>query len=336
MKKLLSITISVVLIVLLSACNVVGDATKKTSQTKNNGAPTDLAKSNAYVELINYMSGWLNLAEGNYTSKFGLEEEMQFPKNFDPAKFDGSVLNPITQASFDEADKLIAMASEKPSIGPADETMKLLAPKLKEFYAIVNEMDTYYRSKEFLQDKFEKGKELHKKYHTLYVEYSELGEKLYLEMSEVTKKNELEQMKRLKEEGYLIGYYARSVVIRSKEIQEDFYEAGIDDSNLGDYDASKFREKYDLLTADIEQFLKYSTDEDQMAKEGIKYLGMFGDAMARTKGAATDIVQFLEKTEPSESSSAGSGRVTTGERIGLIENFDKRVSDMIGRYNQIR
>lgn len=328
MKKLMSfVSVCVVLSLLLSACN----GSDSGGRSK---AVADTAKYNAYVELGNFMSGWLDLNVYAYAEKFGFDEEIQFKKDFDPKTFEGAVMTPIIKGFFDKVDKTLEYASTEPSYGAADETMKALSPKLKDFLTTINEVDAYYRSKGFAEDDFAKGKELHKKLIAQYHEYTDLANTFFADMIEITKQKEQDELERLKNDDYMLRYYAKSVVMKAKDIQNDFIAAKVDDSNLSEYDAAAFKEKYDALTEDMNQFLEYAKDKSRMEKEGIQSFWRFDQAIPGVKASATDILQFLQKKTPTETKSS-SGKVTTHDRIGLIEQYDNKVFDMISCYNNM-
>ncbi|MGF7050076.1 hypothetical protein J2T13_004599 [Paenibacillus sp. DS2015] len=90
-----------------------------------------MEKFNAYVDLGNYITGWLDMDVYSYTEDFGWEEEMTFKNNFDIQKFDSRVLSPIIEGAFDIVDTILEYTSKDPSFGAADETMKELAPRCK-------------------------------------------------------------------------------------------------------------------------------------------------------------------------------------------------------------
>lgn len=327
MKKLfVSVIMCIVFTVLLNACQVAENPGKSERVS-------DTAKYNAYVNLSNTITGWLDSNVYAYAEKFGFDEELRFPKNFDPKTFSGAVITPIMQSFFDTADKTVAYASQEPSYGAADETMKALGPKLKDFYTTINEVDGYYRAKTFSADDFAKGKELHKKLYAQYHEFRDLADTFFADMGVITKQKQQEELDQLKKGDYMLRYYAKSTVLKAKEIQEDFIAAEVDDSNLSEYDVAKYKEKYDVLTEDIRQFLEYAKDKSRMEKEDIQSFWRFDQAVPEVQTSATNILLFLQKKPTLEPKS--SGKVTTHERIGLIEQFEKKVNEMIDCYNNM-
>ncbi|WP_442603104.1 DUF3829 domain-containing protein [Paenibacillus sp. KN14-4R] len=330
MKKLLSVfSVLIVLSVLLISCG----SPEKEKEEKSDSA-ADVGKYNSYVGISNYITGWLESDIYGYIENFGFEEEIKFKKNFDPKKFEGMILTPIIKGGFDQVEEALAYTSKKPSFGAADESMKILLPKMKEYLNTINEVDTYYRSKAFAEDNFAKGKELHKKFYAMYNEYRDLADKFFIDFSEIEKKRQQVDLEKLKKADYLVRYYAKSIVIKAKEIQSDFALAKVNDSNILDFDANKYKERYDSLTEDMNKFLEYAKDKSRLEKEGIGSLWRFDGAIPEVKASATDIMQVLQ-TKSTNLNKPSDGKVKSRETIGYLENYNKKVSNLISCYNNM-
>ncbi|MCR8643055.1 YiiG family protein [Paenibacillus sp. N1-5-1-14] len=329
MKKLVSVfTVLMVLSVLLISCG------SQEKEGKIDSAAVDVEKYNSYVDISNYMTGFLETGIRKYLDNFGTEEELKFKKNFDAKKFDGQILSPIAKFAFDQVETALAYTSKKPSFGAADDSMKNLLPKMKDYLNLINELDGYYRSKAFAQDDFAKGKELHKKFYKTYNEYTALGDKFFIDFSEVTKKMEQADLEKLKKEDYLVRYYAKSIVMKAQEIQTDFDLAKVNDSNILDYDANKYKTKYDSLTADMDKFLEYAKDKKRLEKEGIKILARFDEIIPDVKASATDIMQVLQ-TKSTNLNKPADGKVKSSETVGYLDKYSKKVSSLISSYNNM-
>ncbi|MFD0713009.1 DUF3829 domain-containing protein [Paenibacillus sp. GCM10027626] len=320
------IAVCMVFAAFLSACGESSNKDKGTDTTSSSTA--EINKYNAYIDFENHLAGWLQANVNAYANMFGLEEEMTFKKDFDKAKFKGAPTSPIVKGFFDQLDKLESYASSEPSFGAADETMKTLASKVRDFYNTMNEMDTYYRAKSYAEDDFAKGKELHKNFSAQYNAYIGATITLFKDMREITEKKEQEGLQELKDNDYLLRYYAKSIVMKAKGIQQDFIAAAIDDSNLGEYDAVKYKASYEALTEDITSFLDCAKDKERKKKEGIMDFWMFDQMLPRLKTSATDILQFLEK-------SPGGTQKNAGTPYGLIAQFESRLGEVINSYNNM-
>lgn len=321
-KFLSSILICVTMCVLLTSC---GSAEK----SKAVNSQEDTEKYNNYVTLSNYMTGWLDTALVTYFNKFGIEKEIIIKEGFDG--FNGA---PILDAQKDDLDKSLEYASKKPSYGETDANIKALHPKMKELMNTLGEIENYYKSKGFVDDKFAKGKELHKKVCAQYKEYNALAEKFFTSFDTITEQKKKEDLDKLKKNDMMIRYYAMSILNRAQDIEMSFYKAKVTDDNILDYDVNKYKEKYDLLTEDINKFIEYSKDDTRRKKEKIAIIPTFSSDVKRIKVAATDIMEVL-KTKDTTINSNTKGKATTGGKNALLHEFSRVVSQMVDSYNNM-
>jgi len=315
LKKTLSyILVCVLMCTLLNGCSF--------SETlQGSSSKIDIEKYNSYITLSNYMTGWLDQALTIYFKEFGIEDEIKIDKNFD-----GFQTYPILQGHKDDVEKCIEYASKKPSFGPTDDSIKALCPKIKQLMDTLNEIQNYYSTKSFVDDDFAKGKELHKKLCTQYNEYVTLAETFFSEFAVITENKNKEDLENLKKSDHMIRYYAMSIVMRAKDIQTLFYEAEVYDTNILDANADKYKEKYDLLTADINNFIECSNDEKRMKREGLKgnaFVGNLKGDVEKLKVTATDIMEILKNKD------------VNGGINAPLETFDEKISAVINSYNNM-
>lgn len=226
---------------------------------------------------------------------------------------------------------------QKPSFGSSDDAIKALCPKVKELMDTLNEIENYYSTKSFVDDDFAKGKELHKKLCTEYNEYTTLAETFFSEFAVITEQKNNEDLENLKKSDHMIRYYAMSIVMRSQDIQTSFYEAGVNDNNILDFDVNKYKEKYDLLTEDINKFMEYSKDDERIKKEGLEgnaFRGNFEGDIERMKVTAIDIMEILNTKDTSINSDT-KGKVTTGGTNAPLQTFNTKLSAVINSYNNM-
>lgn len=323
LKKFLSSTlICVAMCLLLTSC---GSAEK--SKAVNSKENTQ--KYNNYVTLSNYMTEWMNSALVTYFNKFGIENEIIIKEGFDG--FNGV---PILETHKDDLDKALEYASKKPSYGETDVAIKSLHPKMKGLMNTLGEIENYYKAKSFVDDKFNKGKELHKKVCAQYKEYNTLAEKFFTSFDTISKQKKKEDLDKLKENDMMIRYYAMSILNRAQDIEMSFYKAKVTDDNILDYDVNKYKEKYDLLTEDINKFIEYSKDDKRRKKEQIAILPTFSSDIKRVKVAATDIMEIL-KTKNTNINGNIKGRITKGGKTAPLYEFSRIVSNMVDSYNNM-
>ncbi|MEI7025544.1 YiiG family protein [Paenibacillus sp. y28] len=306
------------------------DAPVKKTDTASSAADreADTAKYNSYIEISNYMLGNLNDIMVAYTKEFGMEDELKPRKNFS-----GYNTLPIMQSHKDAVDKALAYTTKEPSYGAADESAKVIIPKMQLFMNTLVDVAAYYQSKAYVDDNFAKGKELHKQVITQYMDYAVSADPFFADFEAITVKKDEEDLAMLKKEDYLIRYHAKSMVMRAKDIQQAFSEAEIGDDNILDYDVNAYKEKYALLTEDIAKFLEYTQDDARKKKEGVTMLlPAYTSSIEGVKVTATDILQILE-TKDITINSETKGKVRTGGGNAIVSRFDTKVSALIRSYN---
>ncbi|BDR70373.1 hypothetical protein K144313037_17850 [Clostridium tetani] len=321
-KFLSSVLICMAMCLLLTSC---GSAEK----SKAVNSKEDIEKYNNYITLSNYMTGWMDSALGTYFEKFGIGDEIVIKEGFNG--FNGV---PILETQKNQLDKALEYASKKPSYGETDNDMKALHPKMKELMNTLGEIENYYNAKSFIDDKFNKGKELHKKVCSQYKEYSDVAVKFFTSFDNITEQKKKEDLDKLKENDMMIRYYAMSILNRVQDIEMSFYRSKITDDNILDYDTNKYKEKYDLLTEDINKFIEYSKDNKRAKKEQIAILPTFSSDIKRAKVAATDIMEIL-KTKNTNINGNTKGRITKGGKTAPLYEFSRIVSNMVDSYNNM-
>ncbi|WP_163859166.1 YiiG family protein [Paenibacillus elgii] len=331
-KRLTILSLGVSVCVSLSGCGSIGKIAEKvkeqTSQAKQeSNSMRDTAKYNTYIGLSNYLTQGLNKTFEGYFKEFGEEEELHVRKNFT-----GLNTFPVLQSHKDDVDKALAFASKEPSFQAADESVKTLAPKLKELLETTGEMQAYYQAKTYTEDEFAKGKELHKKLLVQFNEVSDLADKFFADFAVITEQRKKEDLEELKKSDQLVRYHAMSIVNRAQDIQKAFNNAGVTDDNVLDFDVNQYAELYKLLSEDIDKFTELSKDQERLKKERVQIVPVFTDSIQRVKTSATDLMEIL-RTKDTTISSDMKGKVTTGGRNVPLKNFDKRVSALVNSYN---
>ncbi|MDO3675710.1 YiiG family protein [Paenibacillus ehimensis] len=331
-KRLTILSLGVAVCVSLSGCGSIGQIAEKvkeqTTQAKQeSNQAQDTAKYNTYIGLSNYLTQWLDKTFEMYFKEFGGEEEIRIRKNFT-----GFNTMPVLPGHKDDVDKALAFASKEPSYQAADESVKALAPKLKELMETTGEMQTYYQNKAYAEDEFAKGKELHKKLLVQFNEVSDLADKFFADFAVITEQRKKEDLEELKKSDMLIRFHAMSIVNRAQDIQKTFDKAGVTDDNVLDFDANQYAELYKLLTEDIDKFTELSKDKERLKKEKVQIVPVFTDSIQRVKTAAADLMEIL-RTKDTTINSDTKGKVTTGGKNMPLKNFDKRVSAVVDSYN---
>lgn len=322
-RIVVGILIGFIISMSLSACGPTGDLEESSSEYA-----TD--KYNKYVELSNFFTGWFDLVLYGYFEEFGVKEDIKIPEGYD-----GAGITPIMQGFYDDVDKAMEYASEKPSFGAADESIKALGPKVKELMDTANEIHTYYSTKSFADDDGAKGKELHKKISIQYTEYVNLLDKFRSDLRVISEERQMKELEDFKNGDYMIRYYAMSILMVSEDIEKLFYDENGNYKKSSEFEVSKFEEKYNSLKENVNKLMEVSKDDNRLKKEGLEnnaFIGRFKEETQRVKASATDILQVLKDINEKNGST---GKVSIEGLEDYIEHFSREVSSAIASYNNM-
>lgn len=328
MKKVVNWFLCMMLLVIATtACSLPTPGDRKGASARDDEAK-DMNKYNAYIDLSNQINGGMyGSIFNNYVDRFGWEEEIYIDE-----KFNGYSTTPFIPSVIEHASKTLNYASVEPSYGATDEKVKELIPIIIDLMNANNEIESYYTAKTYVDDDFEKGRELHKRYIASFEKYIEVGQQFLEEFSEITRERKYSDAEKLKDEDMLIRYYALRTVLRAQEIQEAFYYNGVTDDNILDFNVKEYEELYNMLAEDIEHYFEYAKDADRSKKEGWANLEIFQTSMEGVKVTANDILEILREQD-TEINSDTKGKVTTGGRNAILSAFDRKVSFLVDAYN---
>lgn len=328
-KKLMVISMCVLLAIVLSSCGgkLMKGVKEAAGSMSTANEVNDTEKYNSYIALSNYITQWLDNMFTSYFKEFGVDEEIVIKKNFN-----GFNTFPVLKGHQDDLDKALNYASQKPAYQATDDSVKALAPKMKQLLVTMDEAQSYYKAKSYSDDQFAKGKELHRQIVAQYGEFTDLADTFFAEFVVITAQKKQEDLEALKKEDQLIRYHAMSIVLKSQEIQKVFYAADIDDDNILDLDVNVYIEKYNQLTEHINKFMEYSKDQDRIKKEKISVTPVFTLNVEQVKVAATDLKEILEKKDITINSTT-KGKVTTGGKKVPLKEYSKKVSNLTSSYN---
>lgn len=310
---------SLLFCILLTSCSLV-DELKGSSNV--NGASIEeehaAAKYSAYINLNNIMTGGMfDRAIESYTDEFGMGEEIYIGEDF------GSFTSvPGLDGLVRTVNTAVDRAAGEPSYGAADEALIQLGPAMLDLLDTMEEISDYYSAQTFKEDQFHRGKELHSQFIAQYNTYEPLADQFYNDFDEIAAQQKLKDLETLKEQDFLIRYYALSVVMRAQDIEKAFYEAEIYDENILDYNVEEYRGLFDRLVDDSKQFMKYAKEDKRRKQESWTTLPELDAALQEVIGTAKDILTILET------------RDTSINRDNMImSSYFSQVSLLIDAYN---
>ncbi|WFD10928.1 YiiG family protein [Tepidibacter hydrothermalis] len=329
-RNLFIIMIFTIVCSLLTSCGSIEDAynnineeiSEKKNSISNDSESLENQKYTAYISLNNFITRNLEKSLDYYFDKFGDTEEIKVDKN---SNLQNGILLQLNKKELEEN---LKYASKNPSLDKIDKCVKELDPKLKELIDLIDEADSYYKLKSYMDDDFVKGKSLHKKICLQYNEVKPLAKKFSSEFESAFLKKSNKDLENFKKNDYMIRYYALSVILRAKDLETELNDQGITCENVSDLDVDKFKEKYNLLVEDTNKFLDYSKDAERIKKEKLdpnfEYANVFKYRITDVKAAATDILIRSQKENKNNIS-----------KDGTPENYTDTIKDAVSEYIKI-
>ncbi len=318
-RRVRLILCSILFCFLLTSCSLI-DEFKGGSSV--NGASIEeehaAAKYSAYINLNNVMTGGMfDRAIESYTDEFGMGEEI-----FISEDFDSFTSVPGLDGLVKTVNTAVDRAAGEPSYGAADEALIQLGPAMLDLLDTMGEISDYYSAGTFMNDQFHRGKELHSQFIAQYNTYEPLADQFYNDFDEIASQQKLKDLETLKEQDFLIRYYALSVVMRAQDIERAFFEAEIYDENILDYNVEEYRVLFDRLVDDAKQFMEYAEDAKRRKQESWTTLPELDAALQEVIGASTDILAILE-----------TGDTSINIDNNMMSSYFSQVSRLIDAYN---
>lgn len=283
---------------------------------------------NTYIEINNMMVGRFNDVIVSYFKYVDFQEEFVLLEE------DYWCLSNIS-TFYDSMERAYELSSQKTEKDAIDNAYLALYPVMKELASTIDEVEQYTELKSYVDDDYAKGKEYHAIIWEDYQQYETLAAEFMTQLSELASAKRMEDMERIKEEGYEGTYAVMKVISTAQEIQTAIYEQGIDDSRVIELDTEALKPLYDQYVEEVQVCLEYLSDEDAMAEEGFPvnsaYFSMFSRTVGESKLALTELFQRVEEQKPVDEFYLNSSFPDDG----TIANFDEKVSEMINDYNHM-
>ncbi|BDR70372.1 hypothetical protein K144313037_17840 [Clostridium tetani] len=279
-------------------------------------------KYEAYATLDTFITGKLQESLDYYFVKFGYTEKFEVNKN--DYLYNGILL----EFNKNELEKAFSYYSMKPNFHKVDNSLKKLHPEFKELIEFLSDADTYYKLKSYVDDDFVKGKELHKKICSQYTKVKPLKKDFSTHFGDFFIEDSKEKLEEFKKNDFMIKYYALSSLLKAKDLEIELQRQKVAKGNMESLDIRKFKEKYNLLVADMNKFLEYSKDSNRIKKENIDQA--FPYAIMDVKSSATDILTKVEGKD----SYRNFGYSKNQE--GTTEYFSNKIKEAILQYVKMK
>lgn len=338
-KKSFIIIMFIVICIFSTSCGYVDNLSEEIDNLKEGFSEKDEIegkedeKYESYIVLNNFIIAELKESLDYYFGWFGFSENMKVDEKSN--LFKGVFMN------FDKEQIELSLKwhSKKPFLNGVDDNVKNLHAKLEKIIDLLDQVDTYFKLKGYVDDDFAKGKELHREIYLQYNEFKPLAEKFVNNFNKVLHEKRIKDLKYFKEQNSMIRYYALSCIIKAEELKDTFYKRGINSSNMHNLDMEEFKERYGFLVKDINKFLEYSEDEDRIKGEGLEDNSMDLDVLRSRiidmKAATTDIL-VRAKQEKDIDNEQKTYKIHESSNRGTLKYYDEKIRDVVKYYVLIK
>ncbi|MBC2184903.1 YiiG family protein [Listeria sp. FSL L7-0253] len=320
------------LIIALSASLLASCGSKeKENSTTGNGlyAKEELVKYNDYVKLSNAINDDFVNARANYLKSYSADSgELKKPSNND-------ILTPIRNPA-ETTNALMAMkdsVSKTPSL-PMDKDFKKLSSEITNEIRILNELQTYFTSKSYLDDNFAKAVTLHKELTNSIQNSNKEIQSFNEEMQKLNTAQQAFAAKEMEKSSNLTCLALNNFISASENLIAELRNQQIAATNVTELDIAAYEKQYSHLTKTYEAFIQASKDETQLEKEKLTSndLVFLVKKVTSTKAEATLLLDRAKKKQAiPEDELKNPIFIETIE--GTPEKLLKEYNDLISDYN---
>ncbi|MBC2191288.1 YiiG family protein [Listeria sp. FSL L7-0229] len=320
------------LIIALSASFLASCGSKeKENSTTGNGlyAKEELVKYNDYVKLSNAINDDFVNARANYLKSYSADSgEFKKPSNND-------ILTPIRNPA-ETTNALMAMkdsVSKTPSL-PMDKDFKKLSSEITNEIRILNELQTYFTSKSYLDDNFAKAVTLHKELTNSIQNSNKEIQSFNEEMQKLNTAQQAFAAKEMEKSSSLTCLALNNFISASENLIAELRNQQIAATNVTELDIAAYEKQYSHLTKTYEAFIQASKDETQLEKEKLTSndLVFLVKKVTSTKAEATLLLDRAKKKQAiPEDELKNPIFIETIE--GTPEKLLKEYNDLISDYN---
>lgn len=299
--------------------------TKKEIQNKNNY----VAKYNQYVTLSDQINE-VNRQIAEYFKDAGENEKLN--RNQSP----GIGFNLFTP---DILPNLKNTISKNPKIEKLDEKAQKLLDSLNKIKPLTEQIQYYYfNDKKYIDDNYKQGEEIHKQIVAIYPEYKKALEDFNIEMENIQKISTQEYLKDFQKKGYFIQYNAVLIMSLGDEILAEYDKQKLYAGNVTEADISKIQPLYEKLEKASSDFKKFSTDKNQIEKEGFTFKAS-GGYIFRFTNMSNDFIGtvriLIKRVNEKNRIRDYDSRLKYNETVGTPENADYIFNKLVNTYNQL-
>jgi hypothetical protein len=326
-RKLLFIIAFIMLGAMFSSCSAITSTLDQAGGGVTSGETKKMEKYNAYVELNNLMTGRINEVLVHYYEKFGIDNEPVIEKNF------SFIMLGVVEPEREVIDTANGYTASQPVFANADPVVIKMTPVIKDLLSVLDEMKAYYDTRGYVDDDFVKGKELHSKLVSAHHAYEVVAEQYFAALQGLSNEQRLAELQELKDSDQQIRYNALKFMIDAEALVIEMDEQGITAGNVLQLDMTKFKAKYDIMTADMSALITIAKDKKQIELLNSFSIENYVYSATEAKAAASKIIERINKKEAVSDSDLNGQFLNTTD--GTPENFNYQLNIAVERYNEM-
>ncbi|MNI47295.1 hypothetical protein D3C73_1018070 [compost metagenome] len=241
----------------------------------------------------------------------------------------------VAETEREVVDKANGYTASQPAFANADPLVIKLTPVLKDLLSVLDDMKAYYDTRGYVDDDFAKGKQLHTKLVNANLAYETVANQYFTALQKLGNEQRLAELQKLKDADQQIRYNALKFMIDAEATAIEMDEQGITAGNVLQLDMTKYKAKYDIMTADLSALMTILKDKERIQKEGINSFSIenYVHSATEAKAAASKIIERINKKEPVSDSDLNGQFLNTTD--GTPENFNYLLSKAVERYNEM-
>jgi len=181
----------------------------------------------------------------------------------------------------------------------------------------------YYKTKDYNDDKYAKGQELHKKILAEIPKFEAASKKFYTVLNKVDTARKVEEMNNAKKEGDELNYNKIHVSLLMSKITDEFIQNDISAINVLSTDLTKIKSLYQEFS-EAQKSLRDTANNDKY-KEQAKTLGDYIEKTTEFKTAMIELIDRVEAKKALDKSDLQFAAQREGTPEKLREIHDKAI-----------
>lgn len=288
---------------------------------------------NAYININNAMVGRIYDSLDRYFTYVDYESDEFKLLDENDGYYDCYSISSTIKKDVETAYDLVSKKSDKDAL---DQAFLDMYPYISSLLPILDEISDYTSpNKTYLEDGYAKSQEQHTALMSVVFDYLSTGDIFETELSAVAQQRHMENLEKLKADGYVVLYAINMVMDYAEEIEYELYYQGVWDDNILDMDLTTIQPLYDAFSTYVDTVLAYSEDADALRAEGLSSSGSLSIFIMNMKSTRESLSKVLAKVEAGKPLSQSDTMITSIAGQCNLSSFAEGLSDMIDSYNRL-